>query len=308
MYAALHLVMLLVSQCSSSDNATQYDTSFTADYVDTKVDTHLQWLYEGLTRTVLSELENVGGDPSEMKLIDIACGIGDDTRAMADRFGYAQIVGVDKSQSQLDTATKQSLAYPSLSFQRVDVGSEMSVDAVNALGGPFDVAVAMWLFNYAETKSELRAMIAWVNAVLKPGGALIAVVPSIAKVEDIHNGTAKDDARFFTRYIFGDKLGEGMFVHSFGPENVQDEHHIDFCTAMWAHTTYETLFDVSGFDDVRFLNGDDFRIRFDVAIDTDTEGEAECRMLGDIKRQAMMWEYQSWKGRITSVFTAHKKL
>jgi len=297
-HAALPLLALLVSRCSGSDstpcNATQYDSSFTEDYVETKVDTHLQWFYDGLLRAVLSELDKVGGEPEQMKLIDIACGVGDDTRAIADRFAFSQIVGVDKSQSQLDTAAEQSSAYPSLSYQRVDVGSSVSLSEVDSLGGPFDVAVAMWLFNYAETKSELLDMIGWVNAVLKPGGTLIAVVPSIGKVEDIHNGTVKDDPRFYTRYIFEEQLNEGMFVHSFGPE----DDTIEFYTSMWAHTTYDTLLDVSGFENVRFLDANDFRIQID--------GEEGCSTRSDIEGQAMMWEYQNWKGHLTSVFTTHK--
>merc|ERR1719334_1746220 len=137
----------------------------------------------------------------------------------------------------------------------------------------------MWLFNYAETKMELYDMIKWINAVLKPGGSLVALGPTIENLEDLHNGTVKDDLRFNDRYIFGEQKGEGLFVERMGQPTV------DFDTYLWTHNTYGTLFEISGFDTVRFLGEDDFRI------DAKT-----CSTEKDIERQAMFWEYMNWKG------------
>ena len=135
-------------------------------------------------------------------------------------------------------------------------------------------------------------MIRWTSAVLKPGGSVIAIASSIRNLEDAHNGTVKDDPRFHYQYRFGEQKKEGLYLETCG----QEGDTIEYYSSLFTHNTYKTIFEISGFNGVRFFSGDDF------SIDART-----CSTDKDIEEQAMFWEYMTWKGCLTAIFTAQKK-
>ena len=119
-----------------------------------------------------------------------------------------------------------SSVYPTISYHQVDVGSTAAEQSVDTLGGPFDIAVAQWLYLYAGSKQELHDMIRWTGSVLKPGGLLIAVTPSIRNLDDAHNGTVPG---FSVKQIFGAEKKEGLYLEKWR----YDGHTIDYYTSLF---------------------------------------------------------------------------
>jgi trans-aconitate methyltransferase len=98
------------------------------------------------------------------RVLDLGCGAGDFTRAVADRVPDGLVVGVDPQPSMLEEATARASAN-----QRFVCGTAQQLDA--ALGGeaPFDVVVSRAVLHWipaADTPTVYRQ----VHDCLRPGG------------------------------------------------------------------------------------------------------------------------------------------
>lgn len=109
------------------------------------------------------------GDVTGLSALDLACGYGFNTRLLAER-GARPVVGVDVSVEMVRLAQKY--------------GSPMDIDYVIADVadlpplGRFDLATAIYLFNYAATRATLHSMFAGIHANLADDGRLLAIVPN----------------------------------------------------------------------------------------------------------------------------------
>jgi toxoflavin synthase len=106
------------------------------------------------------------GDVTGMSALDLACGYGYNTRLLAER-GACPVVGVD------------------VFAQKYEARSPMGIDYVVAdatdlptLPHRFDLATAVYLFNYAPSRAALRAMFGGIRAALADHGRLLAIVPN----------------------------------------------------------------------------------------------------------------------------------
>ncbi|MGW4890870.1 class I SAM-dependent methyltransferase [Kitasatospora sp. NPDC004240] len=119
------------------------------------------------THSLLLEI----GDVTGTSALDLACGAGYNTRLLAER-GAAPVVGVDISGEMVRLARGHEARRP--------LGIEYAVHDVAAMPrlGAFDLATAVYLFNYAPTRASLRAMFTAIRANLAPAGRLVAVVPN----------------------------------------------------------------------------------------------------------------------------------
>ena len=113
-------------------------------------------------------LLRLAGDLAGKAVIDLACGEGYYTRLLR-QTGAARVVGVDLSHEMIGLADAQEALEP--------LGIEYRVGDVKALdtAGEFDLAVAAYLLNYAQTAAELTAMCRAVAGALKPGGRFVTV-------------------------------------------------------------------------------------------------------------------------------------
>jgi ubiquinone/menaquinone biosynthesis C-methylase UbiE len=108
------------------------------------------------------------GDPHGMTVLDVACGEGFYTRLLR-QAGAQEVTGVDLSQGMIDLARRQE------ADQQLGIDYIVS-DARQLSGiGPFDLAVAAYLLNYARTRQELQAMVDGIARSLKPGGRFVTV-------------------------------------------------------------------------------------------------------------------------------------
>lgn len=111
------------------------------------------------------------GDVTGRSALDLACGHGYNTRLLARR-GAQPVAGVDVSVEMVRLAEKYEAASP--------LGIEYVVADVAALPElrRFDLATAVYLFNYAPSRAALRGMFGGIRRNLADHGRLLAVVPN----------------------------------------------------------------------------------------------------------------------------------
>ncbi|MFG1606127.1 class I SAM-dependent methyltransferase [Actinoplanes sp. NPDC049265] len=110
------------------------------------------------------------GDVTGTPVLDLACGYGFNTRLLAER-GARPLVGVDVSVEMIRLAQKYEARCPmGIDYVIADVADLPPL-------GRFDLATAVYLFNYASSRATLRAMFRSIRANLTGHGRLLAIVP-----------------------------------------------------------------------------------------------------------------------------------
>ncbi|MFO0960435.1 MAG: methyltransferase domain-containing protein [Isosphaeraceae bacterium] len=112
-------------------------------------------------------LLDLAGDVSGLEVVDLACGEGHYTRPLKQK-GAARTVGVDLSAGMIGLAKEREEAEP-LGIEYL-VGDALALPSI----GPFDLAFAAYLLNYARSREELEAMCRGVANCLRPGGRFVA--------------------------------------------------------------------------------------------------------------------------------------
>ncbi|MBN3492183.1 class I SAM-dependent methyltransferase [Vibrio neptunius] len=114
-------------------------------------------------RTIMSMVGNVDG----LDVLDAACGYG----FFANRFyqmGARKVVGIDISETMIE------LAQGYADTNQRDITYHVRNAAEMEKLGEFDLVNAAWLFNYANSLEQLKAMFKNVANNLKPGCKLVA--------------------------------------------------------------------------------------------------------------------------------------
>jgi len=114
-------------------------------------------------RTVM----HMAGDVRGLRVLDLACGYGFFGRELLAR-GASHVIGVDISEKMIDLAKQESRKNgDSIEFHVRNVCDMESF-------GEFDMVMAAWLFNYADSPDDLKKMFKAVERNLKPSGRLVA--------------------------------------------------------------------------------------------------------------------------------------
>ena len=113
-------------------------------------------------------LRNLAGEVAGLSVLDVACGEGFYTRLLR-QGGARRVVGVDLSAGMIELARQQE-AQHGLGIEYVQ-GDARELP----LEGPFDLAVAAYLLNYATNRDELQQMCQGIARVLRPGGRFVTV-------------------------------------------------------------------------------------------------------------------------------------
>ncbi|MET3984600.1 class I SAM-dependent methyltransferase [Streptomyces sp. PvR034] len=127
------------------------------------------------TCTLLGALDALGGVHG-LDALDLACGYGYNTRLLA-RGGARRTVGVDISERMIALARAEAHE-PAAAATGARIEYVVGDAAAMPQLGPFDLATAVHLFNYAPDRSALHAMFRSIRANLRPGGRLLAIVPN----------------------------------------------------------------------------------------------------------------------------------
>jgi SAM-dependent methyltransferase len=105
-------------------------------------------------------------DLAGCSVVDLACGEGIYARRLM-KAGAGRVVGIDISSEMISLAGQAEAAEPlGVQYVVADV-------ATVQLDERFDVALCSYLFNYARSRVELRALIESVRGLLKPGGVVV---------------------------------------------------------------------------------------------------------------------------------------
>ncbi|HZX33786.1 MAG TPA: class I SAM-dependent methyltransferase [archaeon] len=105
------------------------------------------------------------------KIIDVGCGSGTFSRALAKKYPEAEITGVDVSERAISFAARKA--------REENIGNlgfiSASISAIPVKSGSFDVAVVSHLIEHVENpERDLKE----INRILKHGGALILTTPN----------------------------------------------------------------------------------------------------------------------------------
>jgi len=114
---------------------------------------------------ILNDMTNVcqGKDPTQMAVLEIGCGVGRMTRALAGIFG--QVYGVDVSGEMIAQA-RQNLASTPNATVMLNNGADLRV-----LGDiTIDFAFSYIVFQHVPSREVIRNYVAEVHRLLRPGG------------------------------------------------------------------------------------------------------------------------------------------
>jgi len=119
-------------------------------------------------REILTDLGNVcqGLDPKQMRVLEIGCGTGRITRALAKFFG--EVYAVDISGEMVERARLALRDYPHAHvFQ--NNGRDLDVIREAAGGRPFDFAFSYIVFQHIPSRAVIESYVREVHSLLRPG-------------------------------------------------------------------------------------------------------------------------------------------
>ena len=180
------------------------------------------------------------GDLRGKSVIDLACGEGFYTRFIKRR-GAARVVGVDISQGMIDLARREE--------ESNRLGIDYLVQDVRQLeiGEKFDVVVAVYLLNYAQTYSELLEMCSAITHHLKPGCRFVTV-----------NNNPQHQVEYFpsTRKYGFIKQAHGPLIDGTQVDYIffLGEESLEIANYHLSVETYESAFKAAGFQHITWHN------------------------------------------------------
>jgi ubiquinone/menaquinone biosynthesis C-methylase UbiE len=114
---------------------------------------------------ILTDIQNVcqGKNPRDMRVLEIGCGTGRITRALANRFG--EVHAVDISGEMIARARESLRAHPNA---HVYQNNGMDLSPVPA-DQPFDFAFSLYVFQHIPSYEIIESYISEVSRLLRPG-------------------------------------------------------------------------------------------------------------------------------------------
>ncbi len=181
---------------------------------------------------------NLLGDLAGKSILDLACGEGFYTRKLKQK-GATRVVGVDISSKMIELARQEEAREP--------LGIKYIVGDVCELGkfGSFDLVVASYLLNDAQTKEQLLLMCQSIYANLKPDGRFVTINANVQQSPESYPLCEKYG---FIQSI-SEPLQEGTTINvSFlinGQKFSLNNYYL-------SRTTYEWAFRIVGLSEIRW--------------------------------------------------------
>ncbi len=175
---------------------------------------------------------NLLGELAGKSILDLGCGEGFYTRKFRQK-GATRVVGVDLSPKMIELAKHEEAKEP--------LGIEYMVADVCELGfiGSFDLVVAAYLLNYAQTKEQLLKMCRTVYVNLKLGGRFLTINDNLEQPPESYPKCEKYN---FTKSI-SEPLQEGtpitltFTIPGQGQKFSFDNYYLSKATYEWAFRT-----------------------------------------------------------------------
>lgn len=120
---------------------------------------------QAVEQHILTDMPNIcqGKPPEEMRILEIGCGAGRITRALAGLFG--EVHAVDVSGEMIDRARPALAAFPNAHLYR---NNGMDLGVVPDL--PFDFALSYLVFQHIPSHQIIENYVREVHRLLRPGG------------------------------------------------------------------------------------------------------------------------------------------
>ena len=143
------------------ENARYYVATGSADWTD---EAFFQTGRETVEQYILNDLENIcqGRPPESLRVLEIGCGAGRVTRALADIFGEVHAVDVSGEMIQL---ARKSCAHRANVFLYQNNGKDL--DVVPAI--PFDFAFSSIVFQHIPSYAIIENYVGEAHRLLRPG-------------------------------------------------------------------------------------------------------------------------------------------
>lgn len=189
---------------------------------------------------VIPTFKLIAGDVTGKSALDLACGDGFFTRILAG-MNPSKLVGMDISKELIKKAIeKEQVEKQGITYFAGDV---MAMD----LQQKFDVITAVYLLNYAETKSDLLRMCKAVSLHLADNGRFctITTYPSLEPMVDF------EYERRFTNADGSDYFIDGSRIKCEMRE--KGKSSFEFINYYWSRETYEECLMKAGFKTIRWV-------------------------------------------------------
>ena len=152
----------------------------------------------------------VAKGPSDLKVLDLACGTGTYARMLLDMGVAKHVVGVDVSSEMVRVGQAMEAnrpdSSPRITFYVADCTEPL--DHLGLAMESFDLVMGNWLFNYAANRAELAGMWHNVATYLKPGGKYIGLQGNMY-VED----HLRWDAKYGLKCTVSGEFENGLKFH-----------------------------------------------------------------------------------------------
>lgn len=181
---------------------------------------------------------NLLGELTVKSILDLGCGEGFYPRKFRQK-GAARVVGVDLSPKMIELAKQQEAREP--------LGIEYLVADVCELGqiGSFDLVVASYLLNYAQTKEQLLQMCQSIFVNLKANGRFVSVNGNSEQPPDSYPLCEK----YGLSKSISEPLAEGTPITlTFSVEGQK----FSLINYYLSQATYEWAFKTAGFREIRW--------------------------------------------------------
>lgn len=215
--------------------STSYD-ELGSDYLLTKA---LPWKRFSEAYTFFRAVGPVRG----CRLIDVACGEGFYSRQF--RAAGAEVIGVDLSQEMIRLANEREAVERRGIRYLVGDAADLARLAKRTELGSFDIAVAQWLLDYADTRDALRAICRSLAQVVRPGGRFVHLGGCFASIFDHPDSSAPYGVRLEVLESCGDG-SRCRWTVARGGESVSAEN------TMWTPMTITAELEAAGFTDIEW--------------------------------------------------------
>jgi len=163
------------------ENARYYVATAKSNWTD---DEFFQSGERTVAEEILTDMINIcqGKDPRQMRVLEIGCGAGRVTRALAGIFG--EVHGVDVS-GEMITRAKHALADRPNAFVYQNNGKDLSV----VPGGSYDFAFSTIVFQHIPSREVIYSYVQEVNRLLRPGALFKFQVQGDSSVQTLPDDT-----------------------------------------------------------------------------------------------------------------------
>lgn len=163
------------------ENARYYVNTATEEWTD---ETFFASGEQTVNEEIRTDMINIcqGRDPKQMKVLEIGCGAGRITRALANLFG--EVHAVDVSGEMVAQATRAVAPFPGAHIYQNN-GMDLSVIP----GGNFDFAFSMIVFQHIPSREVIENYVREVSRLLRPGALFKFQVQGDTSINSAANDT-----------------------------------------------------------------------------------------------------------------------